>query len=259
MEMTKYGVQRFFQGVYLTGWGYENEWLGSGVGRNKSQAAVNSAQDALTRNNDALQTAVRRKQEMTVHQQFERDQKRAELRRKAEEGDKDSIVELRRILSNDIRIKKKHASKGDEDAAVKLKELVAEEATLAEKFDVKDAKEGKAQTQNATGSEESNGNHSHADDSTNGNCDTTSTKKHKKSKESKQETPKSAKEAKQSNEDFLANIISGGEAKARSTQANLDDDSSWLERERKKKEKEERKKQEKIAKRENKTNAMEQH
>ncbi|KAH7390537.1 double-strand-specific ribonuclease Pac1, partial [Pyrenochaeta sp. MPI-SDFR-AT-0127] len=40
-------IQRFFVGIYLTGWGYEDEWLGSGEGQNKNQAAVAAASAAI--------------------------------------------------------------------------------------------------------------------------------------------------------------------------------------------------------------------
>ncbi|KAJ4353930.1 uncharacterized protein N0V89_005661 [Didymosphaeria variabile] len=254
MEMTKDGVQRFFQGVYLTGWGYENEWLGSGVGRNKSQGAVNAAQDALTRSNDALRTAIQRKQEFLAQQQKERDQKRAELRRQAYRGDEEAITELRRILSNDIRIKRKQAGKGDADAAAKLGELVAEEALLADRLDLKDADEGKVQTQNGVelGKPVETKVYTQAQNTADRNPDMTSTKKHKKNKESKQEHPKPVKEAKQSPEDFLANIMAGGKTDTTLAKETQKDDSSWLEKEQKKKEKEQRKKQEKMAKKEKK-------
>lgn len=34
------GKQKFFMGLYLTGWGFQDEWLGSGEGRNKGEACV---------------------------------------------------------------------------------------------------------------------------------------------------------------------------------------------------------------------------
>ncbi|KAL1608323.1 hypothetical protein SLS60_003263 [Paraconiothyrium brasiliense] len=254
MEMTKDGVQRFFQGVYLTGWGYENEWLGSGVGRNKSQGAVNAAQDALTRNTDALRTAIQRKQEFLAHQQKERDQRRAELRERADRGDEEAITELRRILINDIRIKKKQASKGDADAAAKLGELVAEEALLADRYDLKDADEDKAQTQNGVGLEKpvETKVDTPAVDIANRNSGMIPTKTHKKTKDSKQEDPKAAKEAKQSSEDFLANIMAGGKSVTTSAMETQKNGSSWLAKEQKKKGKEGRKKQEKMEKKEKK-------
>ncbi|KAI5295238.1 hypothetical protein KEM52_001953, partial [Ascosphaera acerosa] len=43
----KMGVQTFHIGVYLTGWGYTDEHLGSGTGRNKVEAGNEAAQRAL--------------------------------------------------------------------------------------------------------------------------------------------------------------------------------------------------------------------
>lgn len=243
MQMTALGVQQFFQGVYLTGWGYENEWLGSGVGRNKAQAAINAAQDALTRNNDALQTARTKKQEFLAQQQIERDQKRADLRRRADEGDEEAVAELRRILSNDIRIKRKQADRGDKDAAAKLKGLLAEEEALTGGIDAKGVE--KAASQSESGLQKTVGMDGHTEVQ-----DMTTLKKHKKKQENKQEDPKPTKENEQSNEDFLANILAWGKSAKESQR----DCSSWLEKEQKKKEKEERKKQERMTKKERKVN-----
>lgn len=41
------GMQNFYVGVYLTGWGWENQHLGSGIGLNKAIAGDNAAQQAL--------------------------------------------------------------------------------------------------------------------------------------------------------------------------------------------------------------------
>jgi ribonuclease-3 len=250
MEMTSLGVQRFFQGVYLTGWGYENEWLGSSEGRNKSQAAVNAAQDALTRNSDVLQTAVRKKKEFLAQQQAERDLKRAELRRQVDAGDEEATTELRRILNNDIRVKKKQAGKGDKDAAAMLEDLMREEAALAEKCDANDTDKGKTQGQNGVdlGKTVETKGRTQAQDIASGISDMAPTKKHKKDKQSNNEDSKPAKEVKQSPEDFLANIMAGGKADAKSARETQKDASSWIEKEQKKKAKEERKKQEKMAK-----------
>ena len=38
-------VQCYHIGIYLTGWGYKDEWLGSGDGQNKVQAGVAAAAD----------------------------------------------------------------------------------------------------------------------------------------------------------------------------------------------------------------------
>jgi ribonuclease III len=74
MEMHN-GVQKFFMGAYLTGWGYEDEWLGSGEGQNKSEAGMAAATDALRRNSEVLRTAHRKKAEAFPH-----------MRRKLEDG-----------------------------------------------------------------------------------------------------------------------------------------------------------------------------
>jgi ribonuclease-3 len=59
-----HGAQKYFLGVYLTGWGYENEWLGSGEGQKKAQACIAAATDALKRNSTILQNAARQKKEL---------------------------------------------------------------------------------------------------------------------------------------------------------------------------------------------------
>ncbi|PVI07675.1 ribonuclease III [Periconia macrospinosa] len=67
------GVQKYSVGVYLTGWGYENEWLGSGEGRSKAQAAMYAAMDALKRDSAILKNAAKMKQELTEQRQAQRD------------------------------------------------------------------------------------------------------------------------------------------------------------------------------------------
>ncbi|KAF2653714.1 ribonuclease III [Lophiostoma macrostomum CBS 122681] len=46
MEMIA-GKQKFFMGLYLTGWGFDDEWLGSGEAKSKAEACVHAATDAL--------------------------------------------------------------------------------------------------------------------------------------------------------------------------------------------------------------------
>jgi ribonuclease-3 len=60
MEMIN-GVQKYYIGCYLTGWGYKNEWLGSGQGQTKSKAGMAAATDALERNSAVMQDAKRKK------------------------------------------------------------------------------------------------------------------------------------------------------------------------------------------------------
>ena len=242
MENTADGKQKFMQGVYLTGWGHEQTWLGSGYGQNKQQAAMNAAQDALTRNSAVLQMAAKKKQEFLAEQQVLRDQHRQGLRDRVEAGDKEALAELRRLIANDSRIKAKLAKKGDQDAAVRLEELRAEEAALDEKYGKESGENGDAEVpvkQEKIGTNDD----AVAQDDVAQKSETTS-KKQKKKKETKAEEAKPAKEVKQSAEDFLSSIISGGKTDAKSS-ALSKDGTSYLEREQKRKEKEERKKQRK--------------
>lgn len=55
------GIQKYYIGCYLTGWGYEKEWLGSGRGQTKSEAGMAAATDALERNSAVIQDANRKK------------------------------------------------------------------------------------------------------------------------------------------------------------------------------------------------------
>ncbi|KAF2680251.1 ribonuclease III [Lentithecium fluviatile CBS 122367] len=82
------GVQKYFIGVYMTGWGYENEWLGSGEGRNKGQGGVYAAMDAIRRNNPALKTAIKKKQELLQQKKEE------ETRKEVEEKGDDAIPKI---------------------------------------------------------------------------------------------------------------------------------------------------------------------
>ncbi|KAL1793503.1 hypothetical protein ACET3X_008485 [Alternaria dauci] len=68
-------VQCYHIGIYLTGWGYEDEWLGGGHGQNKVQAGVAAAADALKRNGPVLQDAVRQKNELRAARAREQEDK----------------------------------------------------------------------------------------------------------------------------------------------------------------------------------------
>ncbi|KAH8724786.1 ribonuclease III domain-containing protein [Phaeosphaeriaceae sp. PMI808] len=69
------GAQKFFIGVYLTGWGFENEWLGSGEGQSKAQACIAAATDAIKRNSPILQDAAKQKAALMVTRAKERAEK----------------------------------------------------------------------------------------------------------------------------------------------------------------------------------------
>ena len=71
MELIREGNRTvFFMGVYLHGWGFQNQHLGSGEGRSKSLATVAAAEYALSNSQDIIQTAHARKV------QFERQYKK---------------------------------------------------------------------------------------------------------------------------------------------------------------------------------------
>ena len=57
------GKQKFWIGCYLTGWGHQDKWLGSGEGQNKVQAGALAAADALVRSKDVLEDAHKKKLE----------------------------------------------------------------------------------------------------------------------------------------------------------------------------------------------------
>lgn len=92
------GVQKYCIGVYLTGWGFENEWLGTGEGQNKSQACVFAAMDALKNRKKAIEEANKKKlelyppktkEEIDARKEANRVEKEAEKAKKEVEGVKE--------------------------------------------------------------------------------------------------------------------------------------------------------------------------
>lgn len=69
------GIQKYFMGVYYTGWQYKDEWLGSGEGQSKAQGSVAAAADALKRNGVVLQDAARQKNELQATRAKDREEK----------------------------------------------------------------------------------------------------------------------------------------------------------------------------------------
>ncbi|KAI9784075.1 MAG: hypothetical protein M1816_001047 [Peltula sp. TS41687] len=76
------GRQTFFVGVFLTGWGYECQRLGSGTGLSRKEASHHAAVDALTTNSDIVETIAAKKRAFDERVKAER--QRAEKERKAE-------------------------------------------------------------------------------------------------------------------------------------------------------------------------------
>ncbi|KAJ4363337.1 hypothetical protein N0V95_001110 [Ascochyta clinopodiicola] len=78
-------LQKYFMGVYLTGWGYQDEWLGSGEGQNKANASSAAAADAIKKNSSVTQNAAKQKAELVARR---RDEKaKAEAEAAAKEAD----------------------------------------------------------------------------------------------------------------------------------------------------------------------------
>lgn len=115
-------VQCYHIGIYLTGWGYKDEWLGSGDGQNKVQAGVAAAADALKRNGPVLQDAIRQKNELRAARLKEQEEKekaaggteqQATLNPKEPNGnvsdDQDALQKKRKKEEEDVsNEKKKH-------------------------------------------------------------------------------------------------------------------------------------------------------
>ncbi|CAD0096810.1 unnamed protein product [Aureobasidium mustum] len=59
MEQTKH-MQRYFISLFLTGWGYEKQLLGSGEGQNKVEAGNRAAMDAMVKSKDIIDEAARK-------------------------------------------------------------------------------------------------------------------------------------------------------------------------------------------------------
>jgi ribonuclease-3 len=80
-------LQKYFMGVYLTGWGYQDEWLGSGEGQNKANASTAAAADAIKKNSSVVRDAAKQKAELVAKRREEKARVEAEAAAKAaEEG-----------------------------------------------------------------------------------------------------------------------------------------------------------------------------
>jgi ribonuclease-3 len=112
------GIQNYHIGVYLTGWGFEDEWLGSGQGQNKAQASVEAAQDAIGRSEEVgvIPVANRKKLEMYPLKPREEESKKEDSA-VARGGDLATKTDDRRDSSPSTekrkKKKKKHAEASD--------------------------------------------------------------------------------------------------------------------------------------------------
>ncbi|KAF1851101.1 ribonuclease III [Cucurbitaria berberidis CBS 394.84] len=105
-------VQRFFIGVYLTGWGYQDEWLGSGEGQNKNQAAVSAASAAIN-NSPVVKNVARQKAELMEVKRLEREEAEKQedlIAREATHGNEDKNSNAKLDSGGDTKRKER---KGD--------------------------------------------------------------------------------------------------------------------------------------------------
>ncbi|KAI8940744.1 hypothetical protein NX059_002009 [Plenodomus lindquistii] len=70
-------IQRYYIGIYLTGWGYEDEWIGSGEGQNKAQASVAAATAAI-KDSAVVKDAAAKKAELMKEKNLVSEKERAE-------------------------------------------------------------------------------------------------------------------------------------------------------------------------------------
>lgn len=83
------GVHSYAMGAYLTGWGYEDEWLGSGEGQKKADACIAAASHAIKLNNTVLQDAVRQKKELLEVRAKEKEEQEKAEAAKVGQGEED--------------------------------------------------------------------------------------------------------------------------------------------------------------------------
>ncbi|CAE7008258.1 hypothetical protein P3342_002820 [Pyrenophora teres f. teres] len=128
MSYDENSIQCYHIGIYLTGWGYNDEWLGSGHGQNKVQAGVAAAADALKRDSPVLKDAIRQKNELRAARLKEQEEKAksegdadqqvvpaAEEAKDTNKPDKDSHVKKRKKEDDSASPDKKKHKKEKKD------------------------------------------------------------------------------------------------------------------------------------------------
>lgn len=110
------GQQKYFLGAYLTGWGYEDEWLGSGEGQKKAQACIAAATDAIKRETAAFKDAVRKKKELMEIRAKEREER--ELAEATAESKGEGVPDETESTTSPESAKKKRKGEEVPDAAV---------------------------------------------------------------------------------------------------------------------------------------------
>ncbi|KAL5119034.1 hypothetical protein ACEQ8H_002958 [Pleosporales sp. CAS-2024a] len=145
MVMEK-GLQKYFMGVYLTGWGYDDKWLGSGEGQKKAQASIAAATDALKRDSHVLRDAVRQKKELMEIRAKEREQADADAAENGQDEpatkathDPDDTLEPTKKRKSD----KPHQSPEQEKKSKRHKKEKTDETDRKDEKDKRDKKDEK--------------------------------------------------------------------------------------------------------------------
>ena len=116
-------LQKYYMGVYLTGWGYKDEWLGSGEGQNKANASSAAAADAIKKNSHVTQDAVKQKAELVAKRREEKAKAEAETAvLAAEEGTAvDAVAQPTAAEAEHSKDKKRGRDPADADEGPKKK------------------------------------------------------------------------------------------------------------------------------------------
>ena len=115
-------LQKYFMGVYLTGWGYQDEWLGSGEGQNKANASSAAAADAMKKNSSVTQDAARQKAELVAKRREDKAKAEAEAAAKAaSEGATPTAAQPDGEIANKSKDKKRERDSAETDETPKKK------------------------------------------------------------------------------------------------------------------------------------------
>ncbi|OAL02383.1 ribonuclease III [Phaeosphaeriaceae sp. SRC1lsM3a] len=134
------GVHSYLMGAYLTGWGYEDEWLGSGEGQRKPAACIAAATQALKLNSAVLQNAARQKKELVEARTKEREEREKAEAAKVGQGEDGEAAPIAAESKDPVPQTSDSAKKRKSDDG---KDESEEKKSKKHKKDKKDTKEKK--------------------------------------------------------------------------------------------------------------------
>ncbi|KAJ4366987.1 hypothetical protein N0V83_007517 [Neocucurbitaria cava] len=141
-------IQRYYMGVYLTGWGYQDEWLGSGEGQNKPQACVAAASAAI-KSSPVVKSVAQQKAELleVKRKQREEDEARQQEKTVSEEVTRGNHIPSSNVQddSGDDVASKKRKSNAEPSSPEKEKEKKKKKSKKSKK-DKEGRKERKHKT-----------------------------------------------------------------------------------------------------------------